>query len=147
MPSRKDVTIQFAHGSYVTAPINVADAFVFCASTNLDERIGKKLGYDAYYKIVNIEKFAETLFEKIYESCTLVGFKANKVNYSNKEVTITGRNELNRNKPDFWSLCFTKNTDFFDEKEFRIIFNPMFTKKTIKPIIITCPELIKYCIF
>jgi len=110
----------------------------------LDEGLGKKFGYDAYYKITNPDVFANVLFEKINEVKMIRCYKSGKVKYSDKEITVTNKNEsFSKSSNDFWDICFTKPKKFRNEKEYRIVFVPYFPE--IKPLILKCPELRNYC--
>ena len=68
-----------------------------------------------------------------------------KIKYSNKKVVVTKKTEsLSKNFNDFWDICFTKPKKFYNEKEFRIVFVPEYSKE-IKPLILNCPEIREYC--
>ena len=51
----------------VTVFYQVPDAFVFSTSLKFDTLLGRKLGYDSYYQIVNPDRFAEIIKEKLNE--------------------------------------------------------------------------------
>jgi len=143
--NKPNTEIQLDAGATILDHKQVSNAFVFCASLKLDSALGKKFGYDAYYKITNPERFAEILFEKINEVRTIRCFKADKVKYLNKEIIVTNkRTSLSRDFNDSWDICFTKPKKFHNEKEFRMVFVPELPEQ-IKPLILSCPKLQKYC--
>jgi len=145
--SNLNVEIQLEKGTSIIQNQEVTNAFVFCVSLKLDVNLYKNFGYDAHYKIVSLSSFAETLFEQINQIKVLRCYKADKVKYSNKKITLTDKNEiLNKNINDFFEVCFTKPKKFRHEKEYRIVFVPWFSRE-IKPLNLTCPELKKYCEF
>jgi hypothetical protein len=145
--NKPNIEIQLDRGSTIMDNKEVSDAFVFCASLIMDGNLCRKFGYDAYYKIMNPDRFAEILYGKINEVRTIRCFRADKVKYSNKEVVLTDKKKsLGENLNDFWDICFTKPVKFSDEKEFRIVFVPEFSVE-ITPLILKCPELRKCCQF
>jgi len=143
--NRRDIKIQLDRGASVVDRKEVSDAFIFSASLKLEHKLFERFGYDAYYKITDPNGFAKILYEKINEVKLIRAYKAGKVKYSDKEITLTDRNEsLSRNFNDYWDICFTKPKKFRDEMEYRIVFVPEFSKK-IKPLTLSCPELRDYC--
>lgn len=89
--NKPNIEITLERGASITDNKEVFDAFVFCASLELNMELCRKFGYDTYYKIVDSERFAEILYEKINEVRTIKCFRADKVTYSNKEVVITNK--------------------------------------------------------
>lgn len=135
--------------AHVISNTEVPDAFVFCASLKLDERLGKKWDYDAYYKIIDPIRFAETVYWKLDEDICLSCLKLDRVKYENKEIGLTNKNKnkiLNTKSNNFWDICFTKPKKFSDEEEVRIMFVPEHAKE-IKPRLLTCVELREFCKF
>ena len=135
----------------ISSKVQVADVFVFCTSRTHNINRGQKLGYSAYYKIVDPEEFAIALFKKLDEKFVLQCFDARPVNYSNKEYRVTKESidastQKNSKQRLFWEICFSKPLSFKYEKEFRMVFVPMFSK-VIKPCLLNCPELLQYCEF
>ena len=138
-------------GATITANLDTADAFVFCTSLRYSKDLMLKLGYKSYYRIVDTQKFAETLFFKIDEvKMSMNCFKVGLVTYSNKELIFTEKDRsrfLKYERDDFWKVCFTKPEKFRCEKEIRMIFAPQFPRTLLDPIDIKCPQLLKYCKF
>lgn len=146
MNKQQEEKISFEIENGAQFNIQIANAFVFCASLKLDNSLFKRFSYDAYYKITNAYRFADVLFEKINEVRTIRCFKADKVKYRNKEIIVTNKStNLSKNITDFWDICFTKPKKFHSEKEFRIVFVPEY-RKEIKRLILDCPELLKYSV-
>ena len=135
--------------AHVVSNTEVADAFVFCTSLKFDDQLGKKWNYDSHYMIIDPFRFAEIAFWELYDKVTLLCFKADKVKYTDKEITITNQNKnavLANNSRSFWDICFTKPKKFADEKEFRIVFVLEYPKK-IEPLLLTSLKLLKCCKF
>jgi hypothetical protein len=135
--------------AHVVSNTEVPDAFVFCASLKLDDQLGKKWNCDAHYRIVDPFQFAEIAFGELNNQVTLRCFKADKVKYTDKEITITNQNKnetLSSISRSFWDICFTKPKQFADEMEFRIVFIPEYPRK-IEPILLTSLKLRKCCEF
>ena len=127
--------------------MQVADAFVFCTSLKLDDRLGKKWGYDSYYKITDPMQFAETVYWNLNKYVSLRGFMIGKVKYRSKDgfIETKDKNRVLQNYPiNYWDFCFTKPEKFSYEKEFRMVFVLEHTKE-IKPLLLTCLELEKSC--
>jgi hypothetical protein len=144
---KPNIEIQLDRGAFIVDSREVSDAFVFCASLKLDDSLCRKFGYDAHYKIVDPDRFAEIVYEKLNEVRTITCFKADKVKYSIKQVVLTKKKKSpSETLTDFWEICFTKPEKFRDEKEFRIVFVPEYPKE-ISPLILRCPELRKCCQF
>ena len=145
--NKANIEIQLDAGATIIDNKQVSNAFVFCTSIKLDRDLGRKFGYDSYYKITKPDHFAEILFEKINQVKMLKCFKAEKVKYLDKEISITDEaSSHSRNFNDFWDICFTKPQKFHNEKEFRIVFVPEFLGE-IEPLLLSCPELLKCCEF
>lgn len=143
--NRPNIVIQQEPGATIVDNKTVSNAYVFSASLKLEDGLFKKFGYDAYYKITDPDGFANALFERINEVKMIRCYKARKVEYSDKEITITDKDEsLSRNFNDFWNICFTKPKKFRNEKEYRIVYVPEFSGK-IEPLVLNCPELRNYC--
>ena len=145
--NKSTIEIQLEKGASIIQNQEVTNAFVFCTSLKLDDNLKKNFGYDAHYKIVSLDSFAKILYEQINEIKVLRCYKAGKVKYSDKEITLIDKNEiLSRNVNDFFEICFTKPKKFRHEKEYRIVFVPWFSQE-IEPFTLNCPELRKYCEF
>jgi hypothetical protein len=130
--------------------LQIADAYVFCTSLKLDSALYNKFGYDTHYAIYKPYEFAKLLFEKLNETKNFVRcYKLDSVRYVDKPIILTTENKesvlQDRNKV-FWDTCFTKPKNFRNEQEFRMVFVPE-SKHAIKPILLTCPELKKFCKF
>lgn len=135
--------------AHVTSDFEITNAFVFCTSLVSDRGLNKKWKYDSYFQIKNPHSFAYAVFNKINERCSLRYFVLEKVRYGLKEIDISNKNKssaLNRCPKTLIDYYFTKPIEFKDEKEFRMIFVPEY-KLEIDPVEITCPELLKYCVF
>jgi hypothetical protein len=147
---KKDpIEIVLESGAKITSNVEVSDAFVFCASIKRDSQLFKQFGYDAYYKILDPQRFAEIAYEKLNEKFEIQGFKIRIVKYSDKIVTIDNKTKakaLKENLHDFWDICFTKRSKFSYQKEFRMVFIPQF-RSSIAPQIIQSSELLKCCSF
>lgn len=144
---KPNIIIELEKGTSITDNKKVSNAYVFCASLRLDDALKQKFGYDAYYKITNLARFAEILYERINEVRIIRCYKADEVRYSDKEIILSSKQEsLSRNFNDFWDICFTKPRKFRNEREYRIVFVPEYSTE-IKPLILRCPELRKYCEF
>ena len=145
--NKPNVEIILEEGATIIDNKKVSNAFVFCASLKLDMNLCKQFGYDSYYKIIDLDQFAEILFEKLNEVKLIMCYKADEVKYSNKEISTSDKKEsLSKDFNDFWNICFTKPKKFRHEKEYRIVFVPQFSTE-IKRVILDCPELLKYCEF
>ena len=107
--------------------------------------LASNLGYDAYYKIVNTDGFALTLFEKLNEQTTIIGFSIGKVKYVKKPIQITEHNAT-KIKHNNWEICFSKPIEYSEQQEYRMVFAPQ-SKREITPIILSCPDLLKFCTF
>lgn len=124
------------------------DAYVFCTSYKPVNEFGR-----ANYKIVNIPRFAQTLFESIRKEVDdgVYSWMMAPVIYGGTKDTINTITELrslgnyNINMATMLD-CFYKPLSFKDEEEFRFVF---FTKKqTIEKMkLIHNRNLIKYCNF
>jgi hypothetical protein len=144
---KPNIVIQLEKGTSITDNKMVSNAFVFCLSLEFDDALMQKFGYDAYYKITDLARFAKILYERINEVRILRCYKADKVRYSDKQIVVSSRQEsLSRDFNDFWDICFTKPRKFRNEREYRIVFVPEYSTE-IKPLILSCPELRKYCEF
>jgi hypothetical protein len=127
--------------------MQIANAFIFCTSLKLEDALFKRFGYEAYYKITRPLDFADILYEKLNQLAIIRCYKVGTVKYADKPIIITNRNKkrfLNDAENQYWNVCFTKPTKFHEEQEYRMVFVPEFARE-IKPVIITCPELRKYC--
>lgn len=129
--------------------MQIANAFLFCTSLKLNDSLYRRFGYDACYKITNPFDFASILYEEINRVVTIKGYKLDRVRYVDKPIIITKSNKgqiLSGPEDQYWTACFTKPKRFREEREFRMAFVPEFARE-IKPIIVTCPELRRYCAF
>jgi hypothetical protein len=149
-PENQHAEIVLEKGATFVSNRETSDAFVFCTSLNRSDQIKSKFGYQAYYKILNVEKFAETLFWEISQRQELICYKTGKVAYKAKDILFTERKRqdfLNYEKDDFWKICFSKPEQYSLEKEFRIVFCPQFWRTDLQPIDLDCPRLLDYCSF
>jgi hypothetical protein len=125
----------------------VENAYVFCMSLKLDNRIGAELDYNAHYTIINVSVFADTLYRKLNEISTIKGYIIRHVKYENKKIVATKLEEISAiKKPEPLEICFSKPTAFSSEHEVRILFVPQFQQDIVTRII-DCPELRSYCVF
>ena len=149
MNKQQEKKITFVIEDGAQFDMQIANAFVFCTSLKLDGSLFGRFGYDAYYRITNPFDFATMLYEKLNQVVTIRGFKLDAVKYVDKPITITSSNKgqiLSDREDQYWSACFAKSRKFSGEREFRMAFVPEFARK-IEPIILTCPELRRFCAF
>jgi len=141
--------VEFKAKAHATTTTQVANAYIFCTSLALRERIKQKLGRDAYYRIINPFQFASTVFEELNNHVSLRCFKNGKVKYAD-EIRIKNSNKnrvLGKDSADiFFNICLSKRLEFMWQKEYRMIFIPLFDRE-IKPIVISSSKLHKYCTF
>jgi hypothetical protein len=127
--------------------MQIANAFVFCTSLELNRSLYERFGYDAYYKITKPMDFAEVVYEKLNQVVTIKYFKLDVVKYADKPIIMTNSNKdqiLTDPDNQYLSTCFTKPKRFSAEQEFRMVFIPQ-SAREIEQIILTCPKLKKCC--
>jgi len=151
VPKDKKVPIEIVleAGGRINSNVEVSDAFVFCASLKFDSQLFKQFGYDAYYKILSPQRFAEIVYEKLNEKIEILCYKTGVVRYSDKIVTIDNKSKtqaLKDNLHDVWDMCFTKRRKFSYQKEFRMVFVPQFSNSIVRQTIQSL-ELLKCCSF
>ena len=137
--------------AHVTKENTVLDAFVFCASSVLNDRLIKKWDYDAYYKIVDPTQFGKFVFDELNKSIPLQAYTVRKMRYNEtKQISITRLNKsevLSSISEDPWAGYFTKLQRFKDEKEIRMMFVPKPEDQIGSYRYITCKKLLSCCKF
>jgi len=125
----------------------IENAYIFCMSLKRDNRIATNLGYNANYRIVDVEAFANTIYNKLNEVSTIKGYVIDKVKYENKRIVATTVQEITSiRKRTALELCLSKSLEFSSDQELRIVFVPQFQQEII-PQIIDCPKAKAYCDF
>lgn len=116
--------------------VDTPNCLVFCASAKRNELVPKIFKYDAGVKIINPEKFIETLSKhlKILHGAELIYF--DKIKYYTKDELWNG-SDFGENP------MFYKDESFAYQDEIRAIWK-MPTSK-VDPVILEIPELTKYC--
>jgi hypothetical protein len=147
--NKGNIQIVFDKGAIIDSTEYVPDAFVFCTSLHPNKEILRQFNYDTYYKIINPEKFADILFEKLIEKFSIIGFQLGAVKYLDKKLVLDTYKKAVSFKQDpnkFWNVCFTKSPNFSYQTEFRMVFAPS-TAKQLEPQIIQSFDLVKCCSF
>jgi hypothetical protein len=142
--------------------LNVPNAFVFCASINYSKDLKEKFDCDAYYKIVDIQKFATKIIEELNKKYSILFSVTDKVCYvPSKVIRITNKNKSyviradpfrkdipnsERIKTIFIEDYFTKPLVFQGEEEFRIVFVPRGAIGN-DPVYVESKQLLEYCEF
>jgi hypothetical protein len=135
--------------SHVTSDREVPDAFVFCTSLAQTRALKTKFQYDSRFKIISPLNFASLVFDALRDNFNVVGYVEDKVKYGVKIYGIANDNQkplLDNINQSFEEYCFKKPIGYKDEHEYRIVF-VLGDEKPIQPFEITCPELLKYCVF
>jgi hypothetical protein len=143
--TKNKIEIAIKRKSSFKSRLSTPNAYVFCTSYKCDTALASNFGYDAYYKIMNPEDFAQTLFEKLNEKTTLNGYEIGKVTYT-KRITKVTKTNIARIEHDIWEICFSKPIKYCGQCEYRMVFLPQFQKE-IEPKILSCPELLRFCAF
>ena len=134
--------------AHVTSTTDL-DAYVFCTSEILSDRLMKKWNCDAYYKITDPMQFAKNLYEELSAHLPLKNYIVRKINYvDSKEKEITNENkEILLAHESVIDACFEKPKKFCDEKEVRILFITEPDVPIRKFYLVNCKKLLTYCSF
>jgi hypothetical protein len=122
------------------------DAYVFCTSLVRSKTLNERWKYDAVFGIADAFAFADTIYEELSMTESMVGYAVDEVSYGFKHRRLTPENKdyvLSRLLDD---LCFTKPPRFKMEREWRMVFLSR-NAKQIQPHEIICPQLVKFCHF
>lgn len=122
---------------------------MFCTTLgDIDREVAQNFGYDDGYEILNPKKFSQAIRKKLaaqkfsYAECL----------YSRSRVIIGKLPEdfiLNRIDDNTYSLLVNESKYFLKQKyfkyqqEFRFIWK--MSSQVSSPLIINCPEAVKYC--
>jgi hypothetical protein len=146
--NKGNIKLVFGENAIINSDEYVPDAFVFSASIGSNSEIPRRFpNYDAYYKILNPEHFADILYEKLSEKFIIFGFQIGEVKYASKRIVLDTYEKVVAFRQDpskFWNLCCTKSPEYSYQTEFRMVFIP--TMKTqLESQIIQSLDLVKCC--
>jgi len=153
-------SLQIAPYSYFSSDLIVPNVFIFSASCRFDKKLMNVFGYDAYYKITDINQFMNTIHIELDKQFKLLFSVASKVRYvKTKIINVTNKNKnsvirtsaytksiSDKIKTIYIEDYFTKHEKFSEEDEFRLVYVPL-APISKKPVYLKCKKLINYCEF
>jgi hypothetical protein len=122
------------------------DAYLFCMSSARSKALNEKWNYDAIFEISDVFSFADTMYEELSNTESMIGYIVDEVYYGFKHKRLTPENKDNVLSQLAYDLCLKKPLRFKTEKEWRIVFLSS-KPKLIEPHEITCMQLLKFCHF
>lgn len=147
-------------GGGINIDLEVPNEHIFCMSREYDTNAMKKMGYNASYKITDLEQFNNIIHDNIKNKLELQFWAGGEVNYvKSKFHTVTNENKKqliddslrqvkNGIKSVYLDDYFIKINKFEHENELRTVFiskTPLIS--THEPFIIEIPDLIELCEF
>lgn len=147
-------------GGGININLEVPNEHIFCMSQEYDAGAMKTMGYNVSYRINDLKKFNNIIYEKIMKKLGLLFWAGGKVNYVKSKLhTVTNKNkahfindDLRQVKDGIKSIhlddYFIKTNKFEHENELRTVFISKESLISIhKPFIIDIPELVGLCDF
>lgn len=146
--------------SFFRDSLKVPNAYAFSVSRKLDQQLMTTLGYDAYYKIKDIQGFMRVIYNELNRRTGLLFSVADRISYvETKTFKITNANKdkvirtspYNKSKSErlktiYIEDYFTKLDKFQHEEEFRLLFIPA-ARISKQLVSLDCKELLGHCNF
>jgi hypothetical protein len=132
--------------SIATFKERLEDAYVFCTSLAKSKELNERWKYDKVFEITDPFSFADTMYEELSRTESMIGYMMDKICYGFRQRKLTPKNEECVLSKLPYDLCFTKPLRFREEKEWRMVFVPRKAEQ-VEPHEVTCTKLLKFCHF